>query len=250
MYLQNKYTRWYYAIIGNAKSRPMVPGDYKERHHIIPRCLGGNNLSSNLVDLTAREHFICHLLLTKMVVKKVKSKMTYALWTMANLENKNQSGKRYRMSGKIYEQIRQLVRTENSGAGHSQAKTYKVTEPSGDIHIVDHLKGFCKEHNFNYDQVLRLIRDHRAGKSGLLEGWSFVDINSVNYRKPLNAQKIYGNRKTYCITSPIGETFTVIGGLAQFCIEYNLDLTTMQRICKTNILSTRGKCKGWNITTG
>lgn len=250
MYLQNKYTRWYYDIISNAKSRTITPGTYKERHHIIPRCLGGSNLSANLVDLTAREHFICHLLLPKMVDKKVKSKMTYALWTMANLENKNQSGKRYRVSSRIYEQIRELVKTENSGAGHSQAKTYKVTEPNGVTYTVNHLKGFCKDHNFNYDQVLRLIRDHRAGRSGPLEGWSFVDIHSINYNKPLNEKKIYGNRKTYQVTSPSSKIFTVVGGLEQFCIDHILDLTTMQRICKTNIPAKRGKCVGWNITLG
>ena len=41
------------------------PDGYTERHHIIPRSLGGSDNSSNLVDLTAREHFIAHLLLAK-----------------------------------------------------------------------------------------------------------------------------------------------------------------------------------------
>jgi hypothetical protein len=248
MYLQNKYTRWYYSIITNASTRTATPSSYKERHHIIPRCLGGNNESNNLVDLTAREHFICHLLLTKMVDKTVRSKMTYALWTMANLENKNQAGKRYKVSSRIYQQIRQMVSIENSGAGHSQAKTYKVTKPDGSTCIVNHLKGFCKEHNFNYDQVLRLIRDHRTGQSGPLENWSFVDINSPDYNKPLNEKKIYGNRKSYSVISPSGKSFTVVGALEAFCKEYNLDLTTMQKICKTQKPAQRGNCVGWRIS--
>jgi hypothetical protein len=37
---------------------------YMERHHILPKCLGGNNDPTNLVFLTGREHFIAHLLLT------------------------------------------------------------------------------------------------------------------------------------------------------------------------------------------
>ena len=40
-----------------------------EEHHIIPRCLGGSDDKSNLVKLTAKEHFICHLLLTKIYKK-------------------------------------------------------------------------------------------------------------------------------------------------------------------------------------
>lgn len=38
---------------------------YKERHHIIPKCLNGNNNESNLIDLTPYEHFIAHYLLVK-----------------------------------------------------------------------------------------------------------------------------------------------------------------------------------------
>ena len=37
---------------------------YYENHHILPKCLGGGNEENNLVLLTAREHFICHKLLT------------------------------------------------------------------------------------------------------------------------------------------------------------------------------------------
>lgn len=39
---------------------------YCERHHIIPRSLGGTNNKVNLVNLTAREHYIAHLLLWKL----------------------------------------------------------------------------------------------------------------------------------------------------------------------------------------
>ena len=37
---------------------------YYENHHILPKCLGGLNNEENLILLTAREHFICHKLLT------------------------------------------------------------------------------------------------------------------------------------------------------------------------------------------
>jgi hypothetical protein len=36
---------------------------YCERHHIIPKCLGGSDDKSNIVNLTAREHFLSHWLL-------------------------------------------------------------------------------------------------------------------------------------------------------------------------------------------
>jgi phosphoglycolate phosphatase-like HAD superfamily hydrolase len=45
------------------RARNRVLDSYTERHHIIPRCIGGTDVKENLVDLTAREHFICHRLL-------------------------------------------------------------------------------------------------------------------------------------------------------------------------------------------
>jgi hypothetical protein len=58
MYLQNKYTRWYYQIISQAQLRKVSNSIYYEYHHIIPKSLNGSNSVENLVHLTAREHFI------------------------------------------------------------------------------------------------------------------------------------------------------------------------------------------------
>ena len=73
----NKYTTWYTAITDRARTRKLE--GYTERHHVIPKSLNGTDDKDNLVDLTAREHFICHWLLTKMYTGEAKSKMIYAL---------------------------------------------------------------------------------------------------------------------------------------------------------------------------
>lgn len=64
MFKENKYSRWYFDIINKSRTQEKI--GYTEWHHIIPSCLGGIDESSNLVELSAREHFICHLLLLKM----------------------------------------------------------------------------------------------------------------------------------------------------------------------------------------
>jgi hypothetical protein len=56
----------YISIIENRKNNPLPLDEYGEKHHIVPRSLGGNNSKENLVRLTAREHFICHALLAEM----------------------------------------------------------------------------------------------------------------------------------------------------------------------------------------
>lgn len=84
MYLQNKYTLIYYRIIDRARFRKIK--GYIEKHHIIPKSLGGSNNKSNIVSLTAKEHFICHMLLTKMVEQQYRQKMIHAWWAMSTLK--------------------------------------------------------------------------------------------------------------------------------------------------------------------
>ena len=97
----NKYTRWYHNIIEQARNR--ITDGYIERHHIIPRSLGGSNDASNLVNLTAREHFICHWLLTKMHAGEARGKMISALYLM---QGKNQYQVRY-INSKVYSTLRE-----------------------------------------------------------------------------------------------------------------------------------------------
>lgn len=77
MFLDNKYTKWYYSIVNYARTRTK-PNSYTERHHIVPRCLGGLNSADNIVALTGREHFVCHILLTKMTSGNDRHKMIHA----------------------------------------------------------------------------------------------------------------------------------------------------------------------------
>jgi hypothetical protein len=57
------YQKIYDSLI--AKRKENKPAGYTEKHHILPRALGGSDDPSNLVVLTGREHWIAHLLLWK-----------------------------------------------------------------------------------------------------------------------------------------------------------------------------------------
>lgn len=108
MYLQNKYTKCYYNIINRAKSRDLLKEIYTELHHIIPRSLGGNNSKENLVKLTAREHFICHLLLPRMLVGVSKQKMSFAIWSMLNRDHSLDKS-RYKINSYRYSQLKSQI---------------------------------------------------------------------------------------------------------------------------------------------
>jgi len=60
------YLKHYERLIERAQARSIMPGEYFESHHIVPKCLGGTNDSSNLVKLFPEEHYVAHQLLVKM----------------------------------------------------------------------------------------------------------------------------------------------------------------------------------------
>jgi len=111
MFKDNKYTRWYYNIVDRARTRDL--DGYAETHHIIPKSLGGSNESNNLVNLTAREHYICHLLLVRMTSGSAYQKMLYAYTIMSG--RKTYRARRYQLFRKEYAIVNGILR---SGEGN------------------------------------------------------------------------------------------------------------------------------------
>lgn len=59
------YARIYAEFINDRKSRQPQKPDYFEKHHIVPRSLGGGNEAENLIRLTPEDHYFAHLCLAK-----------------------------------------------------------------------------------------------------------------------------------------------------------------------------------------
>ena len=110
MFIKNESYEKYYKIINEAnkicprtmkKTEVMQIRGYIEDHHIIPKCLGGQDIISNKVWLTAEEHYICHKLLTEITSDNANGKMWSALWRMMNKQSKNQN-RNYEIDAKEY----------------------------------------------------------------------------------------------------------------------------------------------------
>jgi hypothetical protein len=100
----NKYLNWYDSIIANGKTQR--EHGY-ECHHILPKSLGGTDIKSNLVYITAREHFICHWLLTKIYPTGEEHwKMLNAL-RMMRAENKNQQRYQTKITSRVYAKLKE-----------------------------------------------------------------------------------------------------------------------------------------------
>ena len=92
--------------------------EYHERHHVLPKCMGGTNDDNNLIDLFAREHFEAHRLLA--LENSNNNELVYAWRCMAFLKNDFQQ--RYMLSPEEYEEIKSLLHRTLSNGNHPCAK--------------------------------------------------------------------------------------------------------------------------------
>jgi len=153
----------------NSENRKKNQGIYYERHHILPRCMDGDNSKENLVLLTAREHFLCHRIL---VLEFPEERgLFYALRRMlssGNLDKSKLSSREYeRLSLEYSEFLKVDMLGKRSGNKHPMwGKKHKEISKS---RISDSLKGaknhfFGKKHSVETIEKLSGSNNHMFGK--------------------------------------------------------------------------------------
>lgn len=164
-WLENKYTKWYLNIIENARISEKI--GYTEKHHIIPRCDGGTDERTNLVALTAREHFICHWLLTKMYSDiQIKQKMVFALRMFSKCAGKQE---RYFTAGE-YEKLRKAHAESMSDRWKDPEFRASVTSSMserGKLKTGDKNPFFGKTHS---EETKRKLSENMTGENSHLFG--------------------------------------------------------------------------------
>ena len=106
------------------RGRFACENEYHERHHIVPRCLGGTNDEENLIDLFAKEHFIAHKLLAK--ENPTNDSLIYAWWMMSIVSDENQE--RYELSPEEYEEAKKVFSNTQRARmlGHIESEETKL----------------------------------------------------------------------------------------------------------------------------
>lgn len=112
--IKMNYLKIYENLINVAKSREIIDGCF-EKHHVVPKCMGGDDSMENLVNLTPEEHYVAHQLLVK--IYPDKDKLVYAAVMM----------RPNRPSNKLYGWIKRrhtdIMRKAQSGEKNSQHNT-------------------------------------------------------------------------------------------------------------------------------
>ena len=106
----------------NTRGRFACGDTYHERHHILPRCMGGDDDDDNMIDLYGREHFIAHKLLAEENPKN--EKLVYAWWMMSNIKTNTQE--RYELTAEEYEDVRTALHESMKGHPVSEETRRKI----------------------------------------------------------------------------------------------------------------------------
>ena len=143
------YRKIYNSIIDRAKTRgkcTMTKSNKlhnHEKHHIIPICTGGTNTSTNLVFLTQREHFICHILLVRFCEPAYLKSLQYALGMMRS-RGKIVSSHSYAFAREQFVIAHTAARL---GSKHSNETKQKISNAHlGKKHSAEHRENNRKAH--------------------------------------------------------------------------------------------------------
>jgi hypothetical protein len=117
------YRKIYNKIVERAQYRKLE--SYVEKHHIIPKCIGGLDIKENIVELTAREHFLCHMLLCEIYPNE--NKLKHALFLMAIGKQKIKE-KTYVIGSRVYERLKEEYSTMLKGIKQSQETKNKKSK--------------------------------------------------------------------------------------------------------------------------
>ena len=99
------YIKIYNRLIDRAKERVLT--EYTEKHHIVPRCMGGGDEESNIAVVTPEEHYVCHQLLAK--IYPDNQQLLYACMAMTG-----NRGERV-LNNKAYGWIRRRISKDRTG---------------------------------------------------------------------------------------------------------------------------------------
>ena len=115
------YQKHYEQLIAKHGSQDKPEG-YSERHHIVPKSMGGSNDDDNLVYLSAKAHFVAHHLLWRWHRNR---SMAFAFWAMCSMDR---DGVKHKATPVQYAVARSAATKATIGRRHSDASKRKMSE--------------------------------------------------------------------------------------------------------------------------
>lgn len=177
IFQNNKYAKLYHRIITKHGCQEK-PGDghYYERHHIVPRSMGGNDERQNLVYVRVRVHFLLHVILTKAVLVEYQRR---ACWCVICFSANNE---KQMVRRKLNSRLTQLVREEHN----ANLKTLKWYNNG-----TESIRLFPEEQIPNGFTPGRLKLPPRAGTKYITDG---IRTKRLKADQPIPEGWVYGQK--------------------------------------------------------
>jgi hypothetical protein len=177
MLSEELYLCRYYKLINHYKT-VMVNGHY-EKHHIIPKCMGGTDDIENLILLPTRVHFIAHYLLHKSYPNNKKLSHAFA---MMGVCNKFQNRK---VNSYLYEQSKIARSSALLGVPRTELTKSKMRKPKSNKDNYKKPKSFA--HSQKISESLKGIKKetticpvcNKVGSISNMKRWHFDNCKSV-----------------------------------------------------------------------
>lgn len=206
----------------NERGRFGCSDGYCERHHIVPRCMGGSNEDDNLIDLYAYEHFIAHKLLSE--ENPENHSLQYAFFMMANCTSKNIG--RYKCTPEEYEEIRSRIAAtpidESTRQKMSDAKKGKKFSVEHRAHMA--LARTGRKHSEETKRKISESQKNRPPHPAYFKGHHHTEETKRLFSQQRKGRDAGGKNPNAKKVVCEGMLFDFIGACAKF---YNIKTTTM-----------------------
>jgi hypothetical protein len=178
MVTKNLYVCRYNKLINHYKT-VLVDGHH-EKHHIIPKCMGGTDDIKNLILLPTRVHFIAHYLLYKAYPNNKQLSHAFA---MMGVCNKFQHRK---INSYLYEQSKIARSSALLGIPRTESVKLKMRKPKSNKE--NYKKSKSLEHTQNISKALKGVKKettmcpvcNKVGSISNMKRWHFTNCKNRN----------------------------------------------------------------------
>lgn len=166
------------------RGRTISDSSYKEKHHIIPKCIGGDNSKDNTIELYAKEHFIAHKLLAMENPDNLYLQSAYLMMAFPKSPNTKRD---FEITPDEYEYLRTECARKIGEANKGKKRTPEQKEKlKGRI---PWNKGLTKENNDKLKQMGNQL------SNTLIRNKTYVGENNPQYG---NIGRISGDKNPMC----------------------------------------------------